>query len=106
MRKTITVNPITHGLKLPKEAIEDGFIGELDCYPNAATFTLVRPGANLEDVETSLVRTLDDIRHRIKLGINRPPTGVGPSTVPVSGTTESVKKKVSLFDELRARMGR
>lgn len=101
MRKSITVNPLTHVVKLPKETIEDGFIGELDSYPNAVTFTLVRPGAGLKDVEASLMRTVDDIRQRMRAGMERvSTTKLAPAQNPPN------RSKESSFDDLRRKLKR
>lgn len=97
MRKSITINPTTRVVKLPKELVEDGFAGELDTYPNAVTFTLVRPGASLKDVEASLERTLGDIRQRMRAGMDRVST---TKPAPTPKLIKKRKKEVN-FDELR-----
>ena len=66
MRKTIRVNPKTHMMCVPREIAEDGMVGNVESYPNAVTLTLVMPGSDLHDVESSLERTLEDIQHRIR----------------------------------------
>lgn len=66
MRKTIRVNPKTHMMCVPGEIAEDGMVGNVESYPNAVTLTLVMPGSDLHDVVSSLERTLEDIRHRIR----------------------------------------
>jgi len=66
MRKVIRVNPKTHMMCIPEEIAEDGLVGDVESFPNAVTLTLVMPGATLEDVTSSLERTLEDIRHRMR----------------------------------------
>jgi hypothetical protein len=66
MRKIIRVNPKTHMMCIPNEIAEDGMVGDVESFPNAVTLSLVMPGADLEDVEASLERTLEDIRHRMR----------------------------------------
>ena len=50
----------------PKSIRDDGFIGELEGIANALTFTLIRPGTNLRDIEESLEIVLRDLRLRRK----------------------------------------
>ena len=96
MRKVIRINPKTHMLCIPEEIAEDGMVGDVDSYPNAVTLTLVVPGASLGDVEASLVRTLDDIRHRIDFA---------GRNVPRKEEIKLVKHNTSTFDVLRQKLG-
>ena len=50
----------------PKSIRDDGFIGELEGIANALTFTLIRPGTSLRDIEESLEIVLRDLRLRRK----------------------------------------
>lgn len=113
MRKSITINPTTRVVVLPKELVEDGFAGELDAFPNAVTFTMIRPGANLEDVEASLLRTLEDIRQRMRMGMDRSSiTKPAPAPKPKkTGETqdkprveERLDKLESEFDKMRRKI--
>lgn len=97
MRKVLRINPKTHLVCIPEEMVEDGMVGDVDSYPNAVTLTLVSPGASLEDVESSLSRTLEDIRHRIKFtGQER------PELVERSYHKQELAPKESDFDKMRA----
>jgi len=96
MRKVIRINPKTHMLCIPEEIAEDGLVGNVDSYPNAVTLTLVVPGASLEDVEASLVRTLDDIRHRIDFA---------GRNVSRKEEIKPVKHDTSPFNVLRQKLG-
>jgi len=49
---------------LPKEIRQEGFVGEIEGLPNALTFTLIKPGIKLADVERSLRIVLQDIELR------------------------------------------
>jgi hypothetical protein len=95
MRKVIRINPKTHMLCIPEEIAQDGMVGNVDSYPNAVTLTLVVPGASLEDVEASLVRTLDDIRHRIDFA---------GRNIPRKKAIKLVKRSTNSFNELRRRI--
>jgi len=48
----------------PKEIRQEGFVGEIVGLPNALTFTLIKPGTKLVDVERSLRIILKDIKLR------------------------------------------
>ena len=48
----------------PKEIRREGFVGEIEGLPNALTFTLIKPGIKLVDVERSLRIVLQDIELR------------------------------------------
>ncbi len=50
----------------PKEIRQEGFVGEIEGLPNALTFTLIKPGTSLMDVERSLTIVLQDIRLRME----------------------------------------
>jgi hypothetical protein len=63
-RITIRVDPRTGVTYFPKEIRQEGFIGEIQGLPNALTFTLIKPGTSLADVERSLLIILEDIRLR------------------------------------------
>jgi len=93
MRKVIRVNPKTHMMCIPNEIAEDGMVGDVESYPNAVTLTLVMPGADLHDAESSLERTLDDIRHRMRFEEKMKDNPVGQE-----------KKRTKSFDELRAKL--
>jgi len=51
---------------IPKDIRDDGFVGDLDCQPNALTLTLIKPGTTPQQLEHSIEIILDDIR--LKLG--------------------------------------
>lgn len=63
-RFTIRVDRKTGMTYFPKEIRQEGFVGEIEGMPNALTFTLVKPGTKLADVEKSLQIVLEDIRLR------------------------------------------
>lgn len=58
-----------HPLYMPKELVDDGFIGEVIIFPNAVTATIVRPGTALKDAIRSLERIVDDLKHREAMGM-------------------------------------
>jgi hypothetical protein len=60
----IKIDPRSGVAYFPREIRREGFVGEIEGFPNAFTFTLVRPGTRLADVERSLRITLKDIRLR------------------------------------------
>lgn len=65
---TIKVDPRTGVTYFPRVIRKEGFVGEIEGFPNALTFTLIKPGTKLVDVEKSLLIILADIRLRIKQG--------------------------------------
>ena len=65
---TIRVDKKTGMTYLPKEIRAEGFSGKIEGLPNALTFTLIKPGVKLADVEKSLLIVLDDIRLRRQQG--------------------------------------
>lgn len=97
MRKVLRINPKTHLVCIPEEMVVDGMVGNVDSYPNAVTLTLVTPGASLRDVEASLERTLDDIKHRIRFK-GREASGEPDSP---AGKEESSKERLA---RLRAKL--
>ena len=64
----IRVDPRTGVTYFPKHIRREGFTGEIEGLPNALTFTLIRPGTKLADVERSLEIVLQDVRLRRKQG--------------------------------------
>ena len=65
---TIRVDRKTGMTYFPKEIREEGFVGQIEGLPNALTFTLIKPGTKLVDVEKSLNIILQDISLRINQG--------------------------------------
>ena len=66
MKPIIKINP-NSGLAYISENIrKEGYVGSVDCLPNAITLTLIRPGASLEDVKKSLENVIKDIELRLK----------------------------------------
>ncbi len=63
---TIKVDKHTGMTYFPKEIRKEGFTGEVEGLTNALTFTLIKPGTSLSDVEKSLRIILDDIALRIQ----------------------------------------
>ena len=61
---TIRVDSRTGVTYFPKEIRKEGFVGEIEGLPNALTFTLIKPGTKLKDVERSLRIILEDIALR------------------------------------------
>lgn len=61
---TIRVDPKTGQNYLPRDIRREGFVGEIEGLANALTLTLIKPGANLSDVQKSLHIILDDIALR------------------------------------------
>ncbi len=65
MRKSVTIRKeAPHAMYIPKDLADDGFTGETDMLANAATATIIKPGATLEEVERSLSIILEDVRLR------------------------------------------
>jgi hypothetical protein len=48
----------------PIEIRREGFVGEVEGFPNALTFTLIKPGTSLADAQRSLQIVLEDMRLR------------------------------------------
>jgi len=67
MKRRIRVNPKTHLACIPLECVEEGIIGNVDCFSNAITLTLVSSGTSLEDIKSSLKTVIKDIDLRIRL---------------------------------------
>ena len=74
---TIRVDKKTGMTYFPQEIRREGFVGEIEGLPNALTFTLIKPGTKLADVEKSLNIILQDIgcvedkvRNELKRGRN------------------------------------
>lgn len=65
---TIKVDRQTGMTYFPKEIRREGFVGEIEGLPNALTFTLIKPGTKLIDVEKSLQIILQDIALRRQQG--------------------------------------
>jgi len=65
---TIRVDRKTGMTYFPQEIRREGFVGEIEGLPNALTFTLIKPGTKLEDVEKSLNIILQDIALRRQQG--------------------------------------
>lgn len=63
---SIRVDPQTGQTYFPKVIRLAGFIGRIEGLPNALTFTLIKPGSTLADVESSLKIILQDIALRRK----------------------------------------
>jgi len=61
---TIKVDKKTGMTYFPKEVRQEGFVGKIEGLPNALTFTLIKPGTKLADVERSLGIILEDIKLR------------------------------------------
>lgn len=61
---TIRVHEYSGVTYLPKEIRREGFVGEIEGLPNAFTFTLIKPGTKLLDVERSLRIILRDVKLR------------------------------------------
>lgn len=65
---TIRVDRKTGMTYSPQEIRREGFVGEIKGLPNALTFTLIKPGTKLADVEKSLNIILQDIALRRQQG--------------------------------------
>ncbi len=65
---TIKVDPRTGVTYFPREIRKEGFVGQIEGLPNALTFTLIKPGTKLADVEKSLQIILQDIALRRQQG--------------------------------------
>ena len=65
---TIRVDPRTGVTYFPQEIRREGFVGKIEGLSNALTFTLIKPGTKLADVEKSLDIILQDIALRRKQG--------------------------------------
>lgn len=65
MKKSIRIGEnAPHPLYIPKDLVDEGFVGDTYMLINAKTATIVHPKASLEDVEKSLEIVLEDIRLR------------------------------------------
>ena len=65
MKKTIKIGK--SGLAyIPEELRKEGYKGNVECLPNAITFTLIRPGSSLADVKRSLQNVIKDIELRLE----------------------------------------
>lgn len=51
---------------IPKEIRKAGYMGDIECLPNAITFTLIRPGSEMVDVKRSLQNVIKDIDLRLE----------------------------------------
>lgn len=51
----------------PKEIRDEGFVGELEGFPNAVTLTLLKPGTTWEQARDSLKIMLRDLDLRISV---------------------------------------
>lgn len=60
----IRIDPETGMVYLPKLIRREGFTGEVELLSNALTVTLIKPGANLADIERSLGIILQDVALR------------------------------------------
>ena len=60
----IKVDKRTGVTYFPKEVRQEGFVGEIEGFPNALTFTLIKPGTSLIDVTRSLKIVLQDLELR------------------------------------------
>jgi len=65
---TIRVDRKTGMTYFPQEIRREGFVGEIEGLPNALTFTLIKPGTKLADVEKGLNIILQDIALRRQQG--------------------------------------
>ena len=66
MPEKLKIDPDTGLAYFSKRLREEGFVGEVEGIANALTFTLIRPGTNLRDIEESLEIVLRDLRLRRK----------------------------------------
>lgn len=65
---TIKVDPRTGVTYFPRAIRKEGFVGEIEGFSNALTFTLIKPGTKLIDVEKSLRIILQNIALRREQG--------------------------------------
>jgi len=65
---TISIGKKTGIAYFPKHLRQEGFVGRVECLPNAFTLTLVRLGTSLTNVERSLKILLQDIELRRRHG--------------------------------------
>jgi len=56
-----------HPLYVPLDLVDQGFVGDVDMYANAATITIAKPGVSLDEIERSLKIVLEDIQLRKQL---------------------------------------
>ena len=66
MPEKLKIDPDTGLAYFSQRLREEGFVGEIEGIANALTFTLIRPGTNLRDIEESLEIVLRDLRLRRK----------------------------------------
>ncbi len=48
-------------LCIPKDLVDQGFVGEIDMIVNATTATIIKPGTSLEEIKKSLKLTIMEI---------------------------------------------
>lgn len=62
----IKINPNSGLAYISEDIRKEGYVGDIDCLPNAITLTLIRPGASLKDVKCSLENVIKDLELRMK----------------------------------------
>jgi hypothetical protein len=67
MKKVLRINPRTHLLCVPGEMVEEGMIGDVDAYIETVAMVVVKPGACLSDVKSSLETIIKDLELRERL---------------------------------------
>ena len=53
-----------HPLYVPKDLVDDGFIGDVDMIPDTKTFIILHPNASLDEIAISIENILRDINLR------------------------------------------
>ncbi len=96
---TIRVDPRTGVTYFPKEIRQEGFVGKIEGLPNALTFTLIKPGTDLADVESSLKIILDDIalRRKQEIKANTKKEGKAPAKIPTEQAEITPARRHPLF---------
>jgi hypothetical protein len=68
MKRMFKVHRRAHTIRLTKDLVEEGFVGNLDGFANACTLTLVKPNTTINQAIQSLQTTIHDMRLRKELG--------------------------------------
>ncbi len=66
MKRTIKISSKSGLAYISEEMRKEGYEGEIECLPNAITFTLIRPGSKMADVKRSLENVIKDIELRME----------------------------------------
>lgn len=71
MKRSIKIQEIGNTY-IDKDLVNAGFVGDVPMLANALTLTMIKPGAQWEDVKRSLEIAIQDIELRMKHGEKAP----------------------------------